>query len=88
MFGKRFPVLLLVGSKFEKLALLISAVVVTGVANGICGKRFRPKSTKDFPTNLVIKYDSNYKSAHIRFAYLYSYYLCSFDMVPSLDSNG
>lgn len=40
MVGKRFPVLRVVGSKFEMLALLTSTE--TG-AVGICGKRFRPK---------------------------------------------
>lgn len=40
MVGKRFPVLLVVGSKFEKLRLLASVEIG---AVGICGKRFRPK---------------------------------------------
>lgn len=39
MSGKRFPVPLIVGSKFEILALVVS--VENGTA-GICGKRFRP----------------------------------------------
>lgn len=62
MVGKRFPVLRVVGSKFEMLALLTSAE--TG-AVGICGKRFRPKFEQNqiafvkLPRNSENSADSN-----------------------------